>query len=42
MAAVLQDTFLRLVTRALRSLPTLAELRRSMTSDALRDGSRYL
>ena len=42
MALVLQNFWLAMMVRAQRRLPGLAELTRAMSSDALRDGSRYL
>lgn len=42
MAAVLGSAFFDLISRAWNKLPSVAELTRSMSSDALRDGSRYL
>ena len=42
MALVLQKNLLALAARVRKHLPSLAELTRAMSSDALRDGSRYL
>lgn len=42
MAAALHLTLADLLSQALRRLPTLADLARSMTSESLRDGSRFL
>ena len=42
MAAVLSNALFVLVARVWTHLPSLDELSRSMNSEALRDGSRYL